>query len=530
MLTSNINWNDKQSPYGVKAKVELFEGSTLVDTCYCEDILQSFTLERSCDMSKFFGYGICQKMNIKLLNSIKDITLSTNNSIKVAIGDGEVFDYPFPTLHITEVHKDEIDDISSITCYDALNRLKDKSFADLGISPPYTIIRITEAISTFLGLPLVIINADDDSFYGFYDYDVFDGTEPLREVLNAIAEATQTIYYINNADELVFKRLDLTGNAVLTITKEDYYELTTKTNRRLTGICRVTQLGNNIEAKLEQSGTTQYIRDNPLWDLSLDTDTAVLVENALKVVGGLTINQFSCDWDGNYLLEIGDKINIVSHDNTIVTSYYLDDALTYDGAIGAKTEWEYIESDSETPSNPTSIGDKLNQTYAKVDKIDKKITLYVSDTEASVAELQLTTDGISATVSSMQNTTQSSIDSLQDTVKTLANEVNASVTEEEVSIAISKTLANGVDKVVTSTKKYKFDDTGLHIGSSDSAISTAISEDGMRIHRAGTEVLRADNEGVKAEDLHATTYLIIGDNSRLQDWSGNYTACFWLGE
>ena len=39
----------------------------------------------------------------------------------------------------------------------------------------------------------------------------------------------------------------------------------------------------------------------------------------------------------------------------------------------------------------------------------------------------------------------------------------------------------------------------------------------------------ADNLGVKAEDLHATTYLIIGNNSRLEDYNTNRTGCFWIG-
>ena len=60
-------------------------------------------------------------------------------------------------------------------------------------------------------------------------------------------------------------------------------------------------------------------------------------------------------------------------------------------------------------------------------------------------------------------------------------------------------------------------------------MSTVVSENGMTISRANKEVLVANNEGVKAEDLHATTYLIIGNNSRLEDWQDNRTACFWIG-
>lgn len=539
MLTSNIT---NTSPYAVKTKVELFEGSTLVNTCYCEDIVQSFSLERTCDMSKFFGFGYYQKMNIKLINDVKELSVSTKNNIKVAVGDGQEFDYPFPTLHVTEVHKDEIENISSVTCYDTLHNLKDMTWKQLGISAPYTIRNVAQAIADWLGVPLVIINVNDTSFDTYYEKGAnfsLEGEELLRDVLTAIAEVTQTIYFMNSSDELVFKRLDLDGEPVLTITKDDYYELKTRSNRRLGAVCHATELGDNVIAQMEQTGTTQYIRDNPFWELR--SDIAQLVDNALAATGGLTINQFDMNWDGNYLLELGDKINYISHDDEVITTYYLDDTIDFAGYIEAKTEWAYVENETETPANPTTIGDKINQTYAKVDKIEQNITLYVgqevekvigdsmTQVEEDVSELQVTTAGISASVSSVETTTQTSIDSLEQSVQTLTNEVNMRVTEEDVSIVVQETLSEGVDKVVTASKKYTFDDTGLNIGSSDSSISTNISEDGMRINRGYQEVLVANNEGVKAEDLHATTYLIIGDNSRLEDWQSRYTACFWIG-
>lgn len=536
MLTSNIT---NTSPYAVKAKVELFVGSTLVHTCFCEDILQSFSLDRSCDMSKFFGYGYFQKMNIKVINDLKEFPVSTENNIKVAVGDGVQFDYPFPTLHVTEVHKDEIENISSITCYDALHRLKGNILADLELNAPYTIRDVAQAVANLLGVPLVIQNVNDTSFDTYYEKGAnysLEKTELLRDVLDDIAEVTQTIYFMNNRDELVFKRLDRDGQAVLTITKDDYYSLETKTNRRLAGICKTTELGDNVGDQITQIGTTQFIRDNPFWDLRSDIGT--LVENALAAMGGLTLNQFHLDWDGNYLLELGDKIDIVSHDDTIVTAYYLDDTITYAGFIEAKTEWEYTASEPETESNPANLGDKLNQTFAKVDKLNKTITLVaqeIGDTTSDIAELKVTTDSINLKVEEIisgdsNDITSELLEAVGKEIDNLTKEVNLKVSADDVTIAVTKTLNEGVEKVVTASKKYTFDDTGLKVGSSENSISTTISEDGMRIYRHNEEVLTADNQGVKAEDLHATTYLIIGENSRFEDWQDKYTACFWIGE
>ena len=61
-------------------------------------------------------------------------------------------------------------------------------------------------------------------------------------------------------------------------------------------------------------------------------------------------------------------------------------------------------------------------------------------------------------------------------------------------------------------------------------MTTQITEDGMIVSRSSGEVLTADNKGVKAENLHATTYLIVGVNSRFENYdNGSRTGCFWIG-
>ena len=106
------------------------------------------------------------------------------------------------------------------------------------------------------------------------------------------------------------------------------------------------------------------------------------------------------------------------------------------------------------------------------------------------------------------------------------------MTAEEIDIAIKTEVANGTTKVVTNTG-FKFDDEGLTISKSGSEMETNIDEDGMSVYKDEEEVLTADNEGVKAYNLHAKTYLIIGESSRFEDYIKNgkkRTGCFWIGE
>lgn len=101
------------------------------------------------------------------------------------------------------------------------------------------------------------------------------------------------------------------------------------------------------------------------------------------------------------------------------------------------------------------------------------------------------------------------------------------MTSADVQLAISTELAKGTDKVTTSTG-FTFNEDGLTISKSDSEMSTNIDEDGMSIFKGSQEVLTANNTGVDAQNLHATTYLIIGTNSRFEDYGSDRTGCFWI--
>jgi uncharacterized protein len=357
----------------------------------------------------------------------------------------------------------------------------------------------------------------------------FNGDENLRKVLNSVAEVTQTIYFINRDWELEFKRLDKDSAADLRIDKALYFKLNNKETRTLANITHATELGDNVTSTSGAEGVTQYVRDNPFWELQ--ENVAELLEASIARIGGLSISQFDCEWRGNYLLEIGDKIELVTKDNEIITSYALNDAITYNGALSQTSQWEFTDNDAETPSNPTTLGDALNKTFARVDKVNQEIELMAIRVEANsenISNIKLNTDSITASVSQLQESIESSQDSTNEQIETLRNEVSAKMTSEDVSIAIKSELDNGVNKVITNTG-FTFNDEGLTVSKSNSEMETTITEDGMTVYKNHETVLTANNEGVKAIDLHAETYLIIGTNSRFEDYGSNRTGCFWIG-
>lgn len=559
MIQVNI---DNSPVRSVKGKVELYEGSTLLNTFTYRDRLKSFTVERVGEDSKFFGFGVCQKINIKLIDKDRELEITTANSFKAFLTTGEDYLNPFPLFYVTEVHRDENTNELSITAYDLLYKASEiiytpdaqvEKLIEEGIwaegNYDYTLnyytylaayqLGLTTRYITLMGITLpmppvevVGMTVEGSAFELSYAEGAnLEGSETIRDILDDIAEATQTIYYVDivsGYQTIKFKRLDKDGEAVLTITKNDYFSLDSRNGKRLGAICHTTELGDNIEAKLAVSGSTQYVRNNVFWEMREDIDT--LVEDALAAIGNITIRQFDCSWRGNYLLEIGDKIKLRTKDNSATLSYLLNDTLEYDGSLSQKTRWNYEDNNTDTPANSSSLGEVLKQTYARVDKANKEITILASDISAdreNISALQVTTDGIAGRVTSVEETTAEALTGVTDDVAELKNTVETKLTDEEVTIKITEALSNGVDKVETSTG-FTFNEEGLTVSKSDSEMSTTITEDGMQVFKNGEAVLTANNIGVDAKNLHATTYLIIGTNSRFEDY-GNRTGCFWIG-
>ena len=526
-----------------EARVELLNGSTILNTFTYDGALQSITIERAGDESCFFGFGICEKLTLKLRDKERAINVLKGNRLDVSLCVGHDYLYPFPAFNVEEVTRDENTNALTITAYDVIYKANSLKVSDMQLPKSYTIFGFATSASSLLGIPIRLDGLTEQEFNVEYPNGAnFDGTESIRDALNDVAEATGTIYFVNNNWELAFKKLDIAGDPVLAIDKSKYFTLSAKTKYTLTGITSATELGDNVTVGTTV-GAHQYLRDNAF--LELRDDIATLLNNIFSKVNGLSMYQFDLAFRGNFLLECGDKISVTTKDNDVINCYILNDTITYNGGLNGKISWTYNAGQGETASNPANIGDAIKQTYARVDKQQKQITLLVSEQEKNktdIAQLKLDKNSINASVSTIVNTQTDLSDTIVDIQNslseqnksnakqfdTLTEKVEATMTSDEIQLAISTELANGTDKVTTSTG-FTFNDEGLTISKSDSEMSTNIDEDGMSIFKGSQEVLTANNAGVDAQNLHATTYLIIGTNSRFEDYGSDRTGCFWIG-
>lgn len=146
----------------------------------------------------------------------------------------------------------------------------------------------------------------------------------------------------------------------------------------------------------------------------------------------------------------------------------------------------------------------------------------------SVADLQVKAGEINASVADVKKDLNDSFSSINGSITKLSNEVSAKMTPKAVEVKISEAMQKGTEKVVTSTG-YRFDEEGLTVEKSGSEMKTQITDNGMTVYQNGESVLEANNNGVDAKNLHATTYLIVGENSRFEDYGNGRTGCFWIG-
>lgn len=531
MISSNFSSMNNSPLRTIQGKVELNKGSTSLTFSH-DDKLQEITIARTGEKGKFFGFGVCQQATVKIVDNAGDLTFSKGESLQTSFRADTSAEYErvCPTFFIKEATRDEKTNVITVTAYDALDTAVGHLISEVALEPPYTLERVIELISGFLGLSGVSCPSGFDILYE--QGANLGGEETIRAVLNAVAEVTQTIYYVDHNDSLVFKRLDKDGEPDLTIDKSAYFELNTALPVTITKLMHVTELGDNLDTG-DDTGVVQYIRDNPFWNLR--TDLATLIPVAEGRVHGLTIVPYSLKWRGNFLTEIGDKIKVETKETgKYVDTYILDDSISYKGGMSQTSSWEYSpESERTTASNPITVGEKINQTFAKVDKANREIQLVASESTAnkeSISNIQVNINNISSTVRQVETYVDDTIENMSARLEDLSTKIDQSY--ENVKIEITREITeDGITNVKTSTG-YTFDDEGLRVDRTDSDLSTLISDNGMTVSYKDTEMLTANSDGVKAVNLHANTYLIIGQYSRLEDYNKSgepRTGCFWIG-
>ena len=327
----------------------------------------------------------------------------------------------------------------------------------------------------------------------------------------------------------------------INLSVSNIYETKTSTTNKI----------NDAVNKIQVGGTNLWIISDLITGYESSgavtgTETQYKMRNSLVDLNGSKEIVYQC-WNPN---------RIVNNDNTNRVAFF-DSSDTYlsSSAINNLNGDTYQCQIISVPTNAThaklgaicgassydasikikfELGNKPTDYNLAPEDMESELSTIRSETKTlneTVTSLQLGADSINASVKSLEETMTRTSDGLANDISIIQEQVNLAMTSEDVQIEIQNQLINGTTKVSTTTG-YTFDEDGLNISKSDSEMKTQITEDGMKIYKNDDVMLTANNQGVDAKNLHATTYLIIGGNSRMENFTeggSKRTAVFWIG-
>jgi hypothetical protein len=494
--------------------------------------LVSFIIEKTAPKGKLFGFAVSQKITIEAIGILDTIRKGDKLIPSIECSDYTAEQVLLPYFYVDTIEFNKVKNRTIINGYDILHKMDSILIKDYTFTYPVNSRVYSRAILEPLGCEVIY----EGILQTIKEAPNMEGNESVRNVLAALAEFTGSICYVSKENTVKFRGItaeDFTD----VVTPANYFDLTIGEQIQLTQVASATELGDTYTYGSE--GFTQVMWENPF--LNMRTDVSELVESIGQKVLNTTCIAYNLSWRGCPAYELGDFIVLQEKDGTARFTRYLNERIVYGGGLKVTSNWEAVESESVDAAPPT-LGETLKQVYAKVDKVNKQIDLVVSEKvreaikngefngdieeiiDEKVSKIEIDTESIKASV---MESTQDIIDSELVEIK---EQVSMNMTKDEVEILIEQNKSTGAESVQTSTG-YTFNQDGLNISKKGSEINTTITEDGITVYRDDDPVLIANNEGVKAEDLHATTYLIIGINSRFEDYdNGKRTGCFWIGD
>lgn len=119
------------------------------------------------------------------------------------------------------------------------------------------------------------------------------------------------------------------------------------------------------------------------------------------------------------------------------------------------------------------------------------------------------------------------VQGLQDSLGNLQSQII--LNGDNITLAVSDINSikeNGVSKLVNAL--VTIDSNGVNVSKTGNEMTSLLSNDGMYVKRDTNVVLSATNIGVEAENVTVRNFLIIGDNSRMEDYQGG-TGVFYIG-
>lgn len=403
----------------------------------------------------------------------------------------------FGMYKVKEKKYDEEQDTTILECYDQM--LDSMVPYDLALEYPKTVKDLLDAICSRLAWRMgytTFANSDV-----IIEKEKFGHTYTFRDVLDQIAQvAGGMIAFSSDGLSVIYPTdsgitIDSSNLKSLKMGKV-YGPVNSVVLARTPQEDNIYRLDSD---SITTNGLTEIrIENNQIMDSHRDD----FLDGLYGALHGLQFELYELESFGIGYLTLGDVFTIQTPDGKNHKTLMLCDDLMITQGISETCHLEAPEA-SETDYKAASTTDKLlNQTILKVDKQAQDITAVVSTTE----------------------TIKGDIAGLDTRVTDLAS---LKIDSNSVDIKITRAI-EGIKSITTETG-YTFDHDGLHIHKTDEEMENLIDNTGMYVKRYDDNVLVANSDGVDAINLRSRQFLIVGNNSRFEDYGTNRTACFYIG-
>lgn len=507
-------------------------------------------LESLCSQDRL-KFGCCEASRLKLkirneFGTLKDewldVSLVINNDTENPLQIGK---YKADSCELSGDKK-----YVNVTAYDAMYDIINKNVASWydSLTFPLTLKEFRDSFFEYVGVEQEDVVLTQDSM-------IVDKTVEAEElsgltVLSAICELNGVFGHINRQGKFVYVSLiakedELYPNDEL-YPSDSLYPTEFATDENVQSYetyisCEYedfeTEYISSLQIRQEADdigvivgdGNNRYVVEDNFLVYGKEIDDLTEIADALfEKIREVQYRPFKGVAQGNPCVEVGDAI-VFHTKNMEVESYVFERTLKGIQALRdtfeAKGTVEYDENVNSVHKDVVKLKGKTNVLERTIEETKSTLTDVENNLQSQITQ---NATEINATVSSLQKEVEAESKNTNEAIKELQKEVSVKMTDEEVSIEIKKAISDGVNKVETSTG-YVFDENGLKIEKTDSEMSTQITEDGMTVYKNGEDVLKANHNGVDAVNLHATTYLIVGANSRFEDYADGRTGCFYVG-
>jgi len=146
---------------------------------------------------------------VHIIDRFREINITTANSLVVKyFHDGSVIQVN-PTFYVSEVHRDENTNELSVTAYDCLHKAESIAWEtiDSSIHGTTNIAALMTYCKEAVGAKALLVNAPYTNAWKDLQYTNggnLEGSETVKDIMDALAEVTNSIYYIDKNDYLYF--------------------------------------------------------------------------------------------------------------------------------------------------------------------------------------------------------------------------------------------------------------------------------------------------------------------------------------